>query len=162
MDAIRNFWSARAPREKLALAAAGTVLVLALLYLVLIEPAFTGLAQLQRSLPQTRAQAARLDALLAEAHALKARPPAAQVPAAQMRTSLDASLAAAGLKAERIVPLSNGDLQLKFVNVPYGRWSAWLAASERDLGAHAVAVDAKAAPAPGDVDVELSLRWVRG
>jgi len=68
------------------------------------------------------------------------------------------SLAAAGMKATRIVPLANGSLQLTFSNVSYAAWAAWLASAEREHGMHAIAVTAHATHTPGNADVELSLR----
>jgi general secretion pathway protein M len=130
-------------------------------YVLLIEPAMTGVARLQRGLPAQRAQAATLDALLAEVKSLKARPAVATVAPQEARGALEKSLAAAGLKAGRIVPLSDGDLQLAFVNVPFAGWSLWLAGIERELGARATQVTAKAAATPGNVDVELALRLAR-
>lgn len=161
MDALAQFWAERAPREKALLLAAAAVLLAALTYLFLIEPAAVGIARLQRSLPQARAQAAKLDALLAEVKSLKARPQVATLAPAQARAALDKSLSAAGLKATRIVPLADGDQQLTFANVPYATWAIWLAGVERELGGRAVAVTANATGTPGNVDVELVLRLAR-
>ncbi len=46
---------------------------------MLIEPAWTGIGRLERSLPQQRAQAAELDALLGEVKGLKSQPQVATV-----------------------------------------------------------------------------------
>jgi general secretion pathway protein M len=161
MNAIAQFWSERAPREKAVLASGAAIVLIALLYLLAIEPAVSGIARLERALPQTRAQAARLDALLGEARSLKSRAQVATVSAQEARGALEKSLAAAGLKAARIVPLADGDLQLTFANVPYATWAAWLARTERELGARATSVNATATATPGNVDVELALRLTR-
>lgn len=161
MDAIAQFWSERAPREKAILAAGAALVLLAVLYLLAIEPAATGIARLERGLPQARTQAAKLDALLAEVKNLKSRAQVAAVAPQEARGALEKSLAAAGLKAARIVPLADGDLQLAFANVPYATWAAWLARTERELGARATSVNAAATATPGNVDVELALRLAR-
>ena len=160
--ALRNFLLERAPRERMILAAGVGLLLLAVTYLLLIEPAWQGIARLERTLPQARAKAAELDALPNEVRSLKTRPQVATVSASEARGALEASLKRAGLKAARIVPLSDGDIQLTFANVPYGTWAAWLANSERELGARtmAVTVTGKDAPA-GNVDAELALRLAR-
>lgn len=162
MAALRNFLLERAPRERLILAVGAGLLLLAIAYLLLIEPAWQGIARLERALPQQRAKAAELDALLNEVRGLKSRPQVANVSASEARGALEASLKRAGLKAARIVPLSDGDIQLTFANVPYGTWAAWLAGTERELGARtmAVTVNGKEAPA-GNVDAELALRLAR-
>lgn len=161
MNAIAQFWTERAPREKAILASGAAIVLIALLYLLAIEPAVSGIARLERGLPQTRAQAAKLDALLGEVKNLKSRAQVATVSPQEARGALEKSLAAAGLKAARIVPLADGDLQLTFANVPYATWAAWLARTERELGARATSVNATATATPGNVDVELALRLAR-
>lgn len=161
MDALLRFWSERAAREKLILLAGGGVLLIALLYLLLIEPAATGITRLEKSLPGARAQAAQLDALLGEVKALRSRAQVATVSPGEARAALEKSLAAAGLKAARVVPLSDGDLQLTFANVPFATWATWLASIERELGARAISVNANGTATAGNVDVELALRLAR-
>jgi general secretion pathway protein M len=161
MNKLLAFWNERAPREKAVLALLGGVVALAVLYLALIEPAYTGIKRLERGLPQTRSQAAQLDALLGEVKALKARPQVATVSPAEARGAIDKSLAASGMKAARIVPLSDGDLQITIANVPFASWTAWLAGIERELGARAISVTANGTGTPGNVDVELALRLAR-
>lgn len=161
MEALRQFWSQRAPRERATLAAGAVVVLTAIFYFLLIEPAWTGITRLERSLPAARAQAAQLDSLLGEADALKLRPQVAALGATEARAAIERSLAAAGLKATRIQPLSEGDIQLTFTAVPYATWSSWLTGVERELGARAFAVNANRAASPGIADIELALRLPR-
>lgn len=157
-ETVRQFWSQREPRERALLACGATLAIAALLYLLLIDPAFSAIARLQRSLPNARAQSAQLAALLSEVRALKSRPAVANAAGADAPAAIEQSLAAAGLKAVRMVPVADGALQLTFANVPYAAWSVWLAAAERELGMHAISVKVKATAAPGNADVELALR----
>ena len=162
MDALKQFWIERAPRERLILGVGGLVLVLVAGYLMLIEPAWSGIGRLERSLPQQRSQAAELDALLGEVKGLKAKPQVATVSPSEVKGAIEASLARAGLKTTRIVPLSDGDMQLTFANVPYGTWATWLAGIERELGARATSVVITGKDGtPGNVDAELALRLAR-
>jgi general secretion pathway protein M len=161
MNALLEFWSQRAPRERTALLAAGTVIVLALFWSVLIEPAWSGITRLQRGLPPLRAQAGQLDQLLGEVKSLRDKPPVATVSSTESRSRIEGTLAANGLKATRIVPLSDGDIQITFTNVPYATWVVWLAGAERELGARATSVKATATPTPGNVDLEFALRLSR-
>lgn len=161
MEILRTFWSQRAPRERLALGAAAVILLGAAAFLLLIEPAAVGIPRLERSLPAKRTQAEQLDRLLAELLSLKAKPQSAVLPPAEARAALDRSLQAAGLKASRIVPLADGDLQITFANVSYAAWSSWLAGAERELGAKAQLVSARATGTPGTADIEMSLRLAR-
>jgi general secretion pathway protein M len=161
MKALREFWSQRAPRERLILGAAAAVLLCVAVYLLLIEPAAVGIPRLERSLPATRTRAEQLDRLLAEVASLKAKPQSAVLPPADARAALERSLAAAALKPSRIVPAADGNLQITFANVPYAAWSAWLAGAERELGARAGVVTARATDTPGAADIEMSLRLAR-
>lgn len=162
MDALKQFWSERAPRERSILLAGGALLLAVLVYLIAIEPAWTGIARLERSLPQQRANAAELEALLAEVKATRSRPAVATMSAADARSALESSLARAGLKAARIVPLSDGDVQLTFSDVPVSKWAPWLANAERELGARSTAVTVTGRDAtPGNIDVDLALRLAR-
>jgi general secretion pathway protein M len=162
MDALKQFWAERAPRERSILLVGGALLLAVIAYLIAVEPAWTGIARLEKSLPQQRANAAELEALLAEVKALKARPAVATMSATDARGALEGSLTKAGIKATRIVPLSDGDIQLTFSDVPVSRWAPWLASIERELGARSTAVTVTGRDAaPGNVDVELALRLAR-
>lgn len=162
MDALKQFWAERAPRERSILLIGGLLLVAVIAYLIAIEPAWTGIARLEKSLPQQRANAAELEALLAEVKALKGRPAVATMSATDARGALESSLTKAGMKATRVVPLSDGDVQLTFADVPISKWAPWLASIERELGARATAVTVTGRDAaPGNVDVELALRLAR-
>jgi general secretion pathway protein M len=161
LQSVLRFWSERAPREQAMLATALILVALTLIYLLLIEPASTGIAQLERGLPGARAQAAELDSLLAEVNALKSRAQVATVSATEARGTIEKSLATAGLKATRIAPLSSTDLQVSLANVPYATSITWLAGIERDLGARAVAVTANRVTAAGSADIEVALRLAR-
>jgi general secretion pathway protein M len=162
MEALKQFWAERAPRERAVLMLGGFLLLAVVIYLVAIEPAWTGIARLQKSLPQQRANAAELEALLAEVKALKGRPAVATMSAGDARSALESSLGKTGLKAARIVPLSDGDIQLQFSDVPVSKWAPWLASVERELGARSTAVTVTGREAtPGNVDVDLALRLAR-
>jgi general secretion pathway protein M len=162
MEALKQFWSERAPRERTILLVGAVLLLAVVVYLVAIEPAWTGIARLEKSLPQQRAQAAELEALLAEVKTVKARPAVATMSATDARSALENSLTKAGLKAARIVPLSEGDIQVTFSDVPISKWAPWLANLERELGARSTAVTVNGRDAaPGNVDVDLALRLAR-
>lgn len=162
MDALKLFWAERAPRERAILLVGGFALLAVLVFLLLIEPAYTGIGRLERSLPQQRNGAAELEALLSEVKTMRARPQVASVSAGDVRAAIDTSLTRAGIKAARIVPLSDGDMQLTFSDVPYASWAPWLAGIERELGARATSVTVSARDkTPGNVDVELALRMAR-
>jgi general secretion pathway protein M len=158
---LRQYWSERAPRERRILTLGALFLALVALYFLLVGPAVSGIDRLQRLLPQTRAQAAELESLVAEAKNLRSLAPVSAPGPADARAAIATSLDAAGLQAAHNVPQANGDLHLSFANVPYAKWAPWLAATERTLGVHTVAVTVKATATPGNADIELTLRLPR-
>lgn len=162
MDALKQFWIERAPRERAILGTGAAIVLVALVFLLLIEPAWTGIGRLERSLPQQRAQAAELDALLGEVKNLKSKPQVATVSSSEVRGAIEASLKRAGMKAAKIVPLSDGDIQLTFADVPFDTWATWVAGAERELGARTASVVVNGRDGtPGNVDAELALRLAR-
>ena len=97
LQPVRDYWSARAPREQRMLSWLGLAVLLALIYLLLIDPALTGRAQLRKSLPGLRTQVSQVQGMARELSAAKPAGTAAPQPAT--RESVEASLARAGLKA---------------------------------------------------------------
>jgi general secretion pathway protein M len=158
---LQSFWAERAARERRFLVAGGVVLALLLLYFLFIDPAASGVARLERGLPQARARAAELEAILAEARSLRQLPASATPATGDARAALIKSLGDSGLAPAHTEPLPSGDLRLSFSNVPYGKWVSWLAGAEQTLGVHAVSVHAKANGAPGNADIELAVRMPR-
>jgi len=160
MDTLLRFWAERAPRERLILGTGAAMLAAALVYLLLIEPAWLGSRRLEPALRTQRTQVAQLDQLLAEARTLRARAATAGMSPAEAREAIDQSLAAAGLKPTRNAPLGD-DLQLAFADVPYAAWAGWLAQTERQTGARASSVVARATATPGRADIEVTLRLAK-
>ncbi len=165
---FKSFWAVRATRERRILVGGAVVLALLLLYLLFVAPALGGVARLQHLLPQTRQRAAQLDALVGETKGLRKLPVSATLGAGDARAALEKSLEGAGLKASHTEALPNGDMHLSFTKVPYGKWTIWLATSERTLGVHTVAAKIKASAADpaaaanaGNADIELTLHLVR-
>jgi type II secretory pathway component PulM len=60
-------------------------------------------------------------------------------------------------QAQALTPLGD-DLQLAFTDVPYAGWAGWLAQTERQTGARARSVVARATATPGRADIEVTLR----
>jgi type II secretory pathway component PulM len=158
-------WRALPARDRLAAAAAGLVLALALLWLFAARPALDKRARWQRELPQLQAQAAELDRLLADA-------PTAPAPAGDaLREPLQAGLDRAGLQGRYRIDTVVADApagaapappatawRIGFdAPVPAGQALSWLAevAARGDVEVTAAALD-RAAPdsVRGHVDLQ--------
>jgi general secretion pathway protein M len=152
-------WLARTEQERRFLAIGGCVVLAALLYLLLVDPAVEGRANLRRTLPQLRQQAAELQAMAQEANNL-ARAPATQV-APLTREAVDASLSGRGLKAESL-SMTGEFIKLQLNNVAYANLSAWLDEQRRANRVQVQDGAVTALPAAGQVDASLTLHQNTG
>jgi general secretion pathway protein M len=158
MQPVRNYWDARAPRERRILGALGALVLLALLYLLLIEPALSGREQLRKSLPALRGQVSQVQGMARELSATKPSAGAEVQPAT--RENIEASLTRAGLKAQS-VNVSGELTRVQLNNVSFAALSAWLDQVAKALGI-SVTEAAIVAQAQADiVNATLTLRQQR-
>jgi general secretion pathway protein M len=153
------YWGARTDQERRFLGAGAAVLLVALVYLLLVAPALDGRAQLRRSLPALRQQAAELQALAQQATALNAQP-APQV-APITREALAASLAGRGLTAQSL-SVSGEHAKLQLNNASFANLVMWLDAQRREGRIGVLDAVFTALPAPGQVDANLTLKQNTG
>lgn len=156
---LTTYWLARTEQERKLLAAGGGVLLLALLYAVLIDPAVSGRARLKAALPELRQQAAQMQTLAAEAAALAATPVVQVTP--MTREALAASLNERGL-APQSLTMTGEYAKLQLTGVSFANLIAWLDAQRREnrIGLQDGVVTAQATP--GQVDATLTLRQNTG
>ncbi|MBX3603950.1 MAG: type II secretion system protein M [Piscinibacter sp.] len=68
---LQQYWRTRAPRERLALTLMAVVLVVALAWLLFVQPAWSSLRQTPQQIDQLDAQLQQMQRLAAEAQALR-------------------------------------------------------------------------------------------
>jgi general secretion pathway protein M len=129
LEAWRQRWETWTQRERRMVVAMLAALGLALAYLVLLDPALSGGAKLARDLPKLRADAAEMAGIAAGAARLP-HPVAGR----SLRSTLEASLLAAGLKAD-ISARDNGAVVLKFEKASYNTLAAWAFNAVREAAA---------------------------
>jgi general secretion pathway protein M len=152
------FWNARTPKERSYLTVGGSVVLLALAYLLLIEPAVDGRARLERELPSLHQQNAQLQALAQEAAALGNAGGAQAAPVT--REALEQSLTRYGMKPQSVALL--GDFaKVQLNGVPFAKLTAWLDETQRVSRATVQDANLVAQPAPGTVNAALTLRVKR-
>ena len=153
------YWIARTEQERKFLLVGGAVAALALLYLVLLEPALQGRDQLRRSLPELRQQAAQLEALAGEARAVAGQPAPAITPLT--REALAASMSTRGLNPASLSV--NGEYtKVQLNNVSFANLVAWLDAQRRESRLMVQDAQFSAQTALGQVDATLTLRQSSG
>jgi general secretion pathway protein M len=157
---LSTFWSERNKREQNMLAATMVVAVLGLLYVLFIDPAISGRADLEKRLPQLRQQAAEVQALSKEASALGGKTTAAPPPA-MTRESIETSLSRKGLKAQSVTV--SGELaKLQLNDVPFSATTEWLAEVQKTARMSVVEAVVEAQQQPDMVNANLTLRQQRG
>lgn len=152
-------WLARTEQERRFLTVGGAVVLLAVLYLLLVDPAVEGRAMLRRQLPQLRQQAAELQAMAQEAGAL-ARAPATQTPPIT-REAVDTSLSSRGLKPQSLA-MTGEYIKLQLNNVPFAGLATWLDEQRRANRVLVQDATVTALPTAGQVDASLTLRQNTG
>lgn len=128
---LRAWWLGLPRRERAMTAAAGSFALLALLYLVAIEPAWKARARLEAELPRLREQAAEVDALAQEARRLTSRG-VAVASAAAAGVALEQSLTRANLAGVRVAVLDERRLAVSAKAVPVTQWLAWTEEAARE------------------------------
>lgn len=157
LDTLILKWQSMQPRERRVIVVAALVLLAALLYLLVYEPAAEGRRKVRRELPQLRAQVAQMDAMVAEAKRLGRNVVGVEKPE-QLREQLARSVEATGLKPNLAELKLNGELiDMQFKAVPFGAWLAWFEAAQRETRVRAVDVAISRQDAAGLVDVRAAL-----
>lgn len=158
LQPARDYWNARAPRERSILAALGGVVLLALLYLLLIEPALSGRAQLQKTLPGLRGQVSQVQGMSRELSATKPSGDAAAQPAT--RENIEASLTRAGLKAQSVT-VTGELIRVQMNAVSFAGVAAWLEQVAKSLGISVSEASIVAQAQADTVNATLTLRQQR-
>lgn len=161
IERLLQSWRTMAPRERRMVASAAVVVLLALGYMTLVEPAWQGRAALGKELPQLRAQLAQMRALAAEVRALSGASGSAEAPQA-VRDALERSVRSAGLGPYLTQLNVNGELfDLRFGRVSHAQWLAWLDAAVRETRLRVANVAVSREADPGLVTVRLVLEAPR-
>ena len=153
------YWLARTEQERRYLGVGFGVVLLALVYMGLIEPAVEGRAKLQRSIPELRQQAAQLTGMANQARALSGQQP---VPVTPMTAeTLRASLAARSITPGSL-SLTGEYARLQVTGVSFANLVAWLDAQRRENRIAVQEGSFTAQDALGQVDASLTLRQDTG
>ncbi|HMM50013.1 MAG TPA: type II secretion system protein GspM [Burkholderiaceae bacterium] len=132
LEMLLQRWQMLTPRERQVLIAGAALLALALVWLVLFEPAWDARRRLQTELPTMRTQLARAEQLADEARRLGAVSGAADSPQA-VKARLEQSIESAGLRPALAQLTLTGNLfEVRFKSVPYAAWLVWLEAAARE------------------------------
>ncbi|MBE0613914.1 MAG: type II secretion system protein M [Burkholderiales bacterium] len=151
-----KLWESRSPRDRMIIVVLAAIVGVAL-YLLLVQSAYRGRAQLGSSLSVLRTQALRLDADANELARARAAP-ASPAPQSDLRTQVQTLAGSAGLAGAllRIDARDADQVQVVFGSVPFADWLIWIAS----LQAQRIRLDTsriEALSTPGLVSVTATL-----
>ena len=153
--AAATWWSARTEKEQRMLAIGGIVVALGLVWGVLIDPALTGRAKLQKELPQLNQHVAELQSVAVEAAQLAAQPPVQPQPL--IKDVVAARLQAAGLTSQNLA-VTVDYIKVEFKGVPFAGLVTWLDAMRREQRVVVQEGSLTQQGPAGQVDANLTLR----
>jgi type II secretory pathway component PulM len=163
MDALREIWRAREPRERLVIGAGLALLTLAATWAYVWEPLTADRDRLVGALPRLRAQAALVAEQAAEAEHLRNAARTRGVAAAPETAIADlARTSGVPDAATAVTVLADGRVQVSLRAVPFDAFARLLGQLSAMHGYTVESVTLRATPDPGRVQVEtLVLRAAR-
>ncbi|MFZ6861245.1 type II secretion system protein GspM [Undibacterium sp. Ji67W] len=153
------FWNERDERERKILTSAAIVIVLALLYLIFLEPAISGRQKLQSQIPVLRQQVAEISALSGQQIKLAAS--LSQIVEPVTKELVEASLSARGIKTQSL-SVTDEIVRIQVQSVAYANIMDWLLESQRASRLTVEEAKITALPESGQVSVVLMLKQQRG
>jgi general secretion pathway protein M len=132
IESFLNTWRGLGARERRMVGLAGAVVIAALVYLVLFEPAWQARKKLAQELPQLQSQLAQVKGLGAQARSLKAAPAVTDSPSV-LKTQIEDSLSAVSLRSTlKQINATSDTIELRFADAPFAQWWPWLEAALRE------------------------------
>jgi len=157
--AASAYWDTRTDQERRMLKIGGAVVAFGIVYGLLIDPAFSGRAQLAKELPQLRQQVAELQSMAGEASRLAAEAPIQPPP--MSRDSVNASLQSRGLTPQSLT-VTGEYARAEFKGVAFAGLVAWLDTMRREQRLIVQDANITAQKTPGQVDATLTMRQEAG
>lgn len=154
LNMCHQFWAARQVRERLMLTWAMIIVLAALCWLVLIEPALHGRTRLQEQLPVLRLQSAQLSQLANEFASKPQR--SGSTKAAFSQSLLTDSLNAKAIQAQGL-EASGAQIRLHIAAISFALWIEWLESLQANTDVVVVEANIKPTDTPGQVEIQLTL-----
>lgn len=163
MEQLLQRWRQFSDRERRLLAGALAAAACALVFLVLIEPAWNGREAVRLRLPDLRAQVAEADLMVAEARRLSSTAAAPRPSLQSVRVRLEQSLESAGLRqGVQQIQATESLIDLRLRGVPFAAWMGWLDAALRETRLRVADLTVTRDADPGMVSVRMVLELPGG
>ncbi len=157
-DSALAYWQQRNARERRMLIISFLVVAAAIVYSLLIDPALSGRADLQKQIPQLRQQVAEM-AVLSKQSAQLNTAMAENIPAIT-RETLETSLARWSAKAQTLA-VSDDIVRVQLPSIAYSGLMEWLLEMQKSARLSVDEARVTSLPEPGMVSVSLTLRQQR-
>lgn len=157
-DGVRDFWTAREPREQWILGIGGLVLLVGLVYAGLWRPVASSMAELEAQVESRQELVTWLRRSAAQARALReAR--GGSVPSGPLRDRVEAAAREAGVDSglARVTGEGEGRLRAELEGADFRRAMIWLQGLERRQAVRPARVRLERAEQSGRVDGRLIL-----
>lgn len=155
---LQDFWAGRNGRERMMITVALGFLLLALFYLLLVEPAVEGRDQMRKTLPNLRQQVAQMQAMARDVGSTPTTQAAPVEPVT--RESMEASLARAGLKPQT-VSVTGEIIRVQLNGASFASLSAWIEQAGKTMNISVTEASIVAQAQPDTVNATLTLRQQR-
>jgi type II secretory pathway component PulM len=155
----KRYWDGRGAGERNTIALAALLLLPALGYFLLWQPAHVAAAKLRAGVPALRAQAAQLRDQAAEVEMLRHRPQPAVLDAGSLKLAVEASAVRHQLR-DAITTLDAQEpdaVRISLAAVAFEQWLRWLRDLQQEQHIRAESVGIAALPQPGMVKVSATL-----
>lgn len=154
-ETLASFWNDRSVKERKQMLAIGSVMLAAIIYLLLLEPAITGRVQLRKTLPELRQKSVDMQQLALQAAAVTAN--VAPPPPALSKESVEAGLASKGLKAQSVV-VTEEVVRVQLTTASFAALVEWLDDMQKTARLAVIDTTITALPGTDTVSATLTLR----
>ena len=154
--ALRDKWNALTASEQRTLKLGSVILMPALFYLVLWQPAQTAVIRLQKTVPTLRAQLITMDAQALEMQTLRQATRPSTPEDDEFRKITERAITLAGLNV-KLATHSQNELHLSGESVAFARFLGFLRELERKHHIRTTSLTATATTTPGQVKLKAVL-----
>lgn len=155
----KQSWDSRSAQDRRILTVLAVVLAPLIAYVLLWQPAHTGVARLETSLPLMRFQADWMRRQAEQVDMLQQRAKPSLLNPSEMKTAVERSAEAYQLRSaiESMEGIEPDGLRIAFSAVPYARWLEWARHLQQDQHIRIDTLDVVALHTEGMVKINATL-----
>ncbi len=153
----KRYWDGRAAAERRALRLGALALAPLVAYFLLWQPAHQATAKLRVSVPNMRAQAARLHIQAAEAEAIRHHPHPAVLEAVALKTAVVESALRHQIAISTLDVQQPNAVRLTLTSISFEIWLGWLRSLQQEQHIRAESVGIAVLPQTGMVKISTTL-----